>query len=153
MQDNSIGQVSLLFMLQSVLFVALLLIASVFDVKKRIIPDTVCIGVALTGLMIFEPSRLLGCFSAIPFFIAALMNGKIGGGDIKLTAAAGIVLGIGGGIAAMIIGLTAMLLFYAAYAITQRLRKRERKRAFPLAPFLSIGCITAYLISTGGITL
>lgn len=153
MQDNCIGQGSLLFMLQTVLFVSLLMTASVFDVKKRIIPDTVCIGVVLTGLMCFEPSRLLGCFSALPFLIAALMNGNIGGGDVKLTAAAGVVLGIGGGIVAMIIGLTAMLLFYAAYAITQRLRKRERQRAFPLAPFLSIGFITAYLINTGGITL
>lgn len=153
MPDNCIGQGNLLFTFQAVLFIALLMIASVFDVKKRIIPDTICIGVALTGLICFEPSRLLGCLSALPFLIAALVSDKIGGGDIKLTAATGIVLGIEGGIAAMIIGLTAMLLFYAVYAIVQRLRKRERQRAFPLAPFLSIGCITVYLINTGGITL
>ncbi|ACL77077.1 prepilin peptidase [Ruminiclostridium cellulolyticum] len=153
MQDNCIGQGGLLFVLQAALFIALLMTASVFDVKKRIIPDTICIGVVLTGLICFEPSRLFGCFSALPFLVAALMGGKIGGGDIKLTAATGVVLGIGGSIAAMIIGLTAMLLFYAAYAILQRLRKRERQKAFPLAPFLSIGCIAAYLINTGGITL
>lgn len=143
----------MLFMLQGVLFIALLLVASVFDIKKRIIPDKISIVIALTGLICFEPVRLLGCLSALPLLLAALICGGMGGGDIKLMAASGIVLGINGGMAAMIIGLTAMLLFYAAYVIIQRLRKGERQRAFPLAPFLSVGCITAFLINTGGITL
>ena len=143
----------MLFMLQGVLFIALLLVASVFDIKKRIIPDKISIVIALTGLICFEPVRLLGCLSALPLLLAALICGGMGGGDIKLMAASGIVLGINGGMEAMIIGLTAMLLFYAAYVIIQRLRKGERQRAFPLAPFLSVGCITAFLINTGGITL
>ncbi|HEX2925313.1 MAG TPA: A24 family peptidase [Ruminiclostridium sp.] len=153
MPDNCISQDSLPLILQAVLFIALLITASVFDIKKRIIPDTICLAVALTGLIHFDPLKLLGCLSALPFLIAALVSDKIGGGDIKLTASAGIVLGIEGGMAATIIGLTAMLLFYVVYAIIQRLRKRERQWALPLAPFLSIGCITVYLINTGGITL
>ena len=53
----------------------------------------------------------------------------------------------------MVIGLTALLLFYLIYSIVQKLRKRKRQKAFPLAPFLSVGCIAAYFMNVGGITL
>lgn len=146
-------QVNLLFILQGALFVALLVAASVIDIRKRIIPDTICLLIALTGCIFFKPVKLLGMLAALPFLIAALFHGGMGGGDIKLIAASGIVLGIAGGIAASIIGLTAMLLFYAVYSTVQRLRNRKYQRAFPLAPFLSIGCIVIYFINIGGITL
>jgi len=84
---------------------------------------------------------------------ALLSKGGMGGGDIKLMAAAGFVLGFRGGMAAMVMGLAAMLLFYAGCFMVQRLRKRDCPRAFPLAPFLSAGCIAAYFIFQGGITL
>ncbi|OLN30078.1 hypothetical protein DSOL_3210 [Desulfosporosinus metallidurans] len=139
-------------MLQGGIFIVLLLTASVFDVKKRIIPDTICLVVALTGFISFEPMKLFGVLTALPLLLAALIWGGIGGGDIKLMAASGIVLGFRGGMAAMIIGLSAMLLFYTIYAIIQRLRERDRQKAFPLAPFLSVGCIAAYFMN-GGIPL
>lgn len=143
----------MLLLYKGSIFVVLLLVASVIDIKKRIIPDEICILIALTGLIIFEPVKLLGILAALPFLFAALLWGGMGGGDIKLMAASGIVLGITGGIVASVIGLTAMLLFYVVYSIIQRLQGRECQKAFPLAPFLSIGCIAVYLIITGGITL
>lgn len=143
----------MLFLIKGGIFAALLLAASVIDIKKRIIPDTLCLLIAATGLIFFEPVKLLGCLSALPLLAAALIWGGMGGGDIKLMAASGIVLGFKGSIGAMVIGLTAMLLFYAVYSTIQRLRKRECQKAFPLAPFLSIGCIAIYFINTGGITL
>lgn len=136
--------------LQGGLFFALLLAASVTDIKKRIIPDSVCIAVALTGLIGFRSVQLLGILTALPFLIAAVLCGGMGGGDIKLMAAAGFVLGIGGGIAATVIGLASMLLFYAAYRIIAKLRERECPKAFPLAPFLSTGCMAACILKMGG---
>lgn len=145
--------VGVLLLYKSGIFVALLLAASVIDIRKRIIPDEICILIALTGLIFFEPVKLLGILAALPFLLAALFWGGMGGGDIKLMAASGIVLGITGGIMASIIGLTAMLLFYAVYSTIQRLCKRECQKAFPLAPFLSIGYIAIYFMNIGGITL
>ena len=141
------------FLLRDGIFISLLLVASVFDIKKRIIPDTICLAVTITGFICFEPVKLFGILAALPLLLAALVWGGMGGGDIKLMASSGIVLGIRGGIAAMIIGLSAMLLFYAVYTTIQKLRKRERRKAFPLAPFLSIGCIAVYFMNIGGITL
>lgn len=138
---------------QGGLFIALLLTASIFDIKKRIIPDAICLFIALTGLIGFEPVKLFGILAALPILLAALLWGGMGGGDIKLTAAAGFILGFQRGLAAMVISLTTMLLFYFFYSIVQGLRKRERQKAFPLAPFLSVGCIAAYFMNTGGITL
>lgn len=140
-------------LLQGGLFIILLLAASIFDIKKRIIPDAICLFIALTGLIGFEPVRLFGILAALPLLLAALLWSGMGGGDIKLMAAAGLILGFQRGLAAMMIGLTAMLLFYFFYTIVQGLRKRERQKAFPLAPFLSVGCIAAYFMNTGGITL
>ena len=76
----------------AVLFFCLLLAASVWDLRKRIIPDSICLMIALTGLMDFSPVRLLGVLAALPLLIATLYKPEgIGGGDIKLTAAAGMM--------------------------------------------------------------
>jgi len=120
-------------LLQGGVFFTLLLAASVTDIKKRIIPDSVCIAIALTGLIGFQPVQFLGLLTALPFLLAAVLCG-----------------GMGGGIAATVIGLTAMLLFYAVYKAITKARGRECSKAFPLAPFLSIGCVAAYILQIGG---
>lgn len=145
-------QADMPFLFQGGLFIILLLTASVFDIRKRMIPDTVCLLIALTGLIGFQPVKLFGILTALPLLLAAFVWGGMGGGDIKLMTASGIVLGFQRGLAAMVIGLTALLLFYFIYSIIQRLRGRERQKAFPLAPFLSVGCIAAYFMN-GGIIL
>ena len=131
---------------QSGIFFALLFAASVFDIRKRIISDTLCLLIALVGLAALEPARLLGVFTALPLLLAALLWGGMGGGDVKLMAAAGLVLGFWRGMAAMVMGLAAMLLFHALCAVIQKLRGRNVPKAYPLAPFLSLGCLTAYFI-------
>lgn len=83
-----------LLLLQGGLFIALLLTASLWDLRRRIIPDTICVFIALTGLFIFEPTKLSGVFTAVPLLFAALICDGMGGGDIKLMAAAGLVLGL-----------------------------------------------------------
>ena len=80
--------------LQGVLFSSLLLAASYTDIKRREIPDTVCLLLVLTGFMKFSFQNLFGIFVALPFLIAAMFKeNSIGGGDIKLTASVGFALG------------------------------------------------------------
>lgn len=146
MMSSWIGFSNLPLFIQGGIFFALLLLASIFDIKKRIIPDIICLFIAFTGLIYFEPVKLFGILAALPLLIVALLWGGMGGGDIKLMAASGIVLGFTGSIAAMIIGLTAMLLFYVFHVMAQRLRRRECPKAYPLAPFLSLGCLAAYFL-------
>lgn len=139
MQANSI--------LQGVLFSSLLLAASYTDIKRREIPDTVCVLLALTGLLKFSYLNLLGIFIALPFLIAAMFKEKsIGGGDIKLTAAVGFVLGFWKGMYGLIIGLTLLILFYIMLRISSIIRRKQEAKSLsmPLAPFLGIGFLIMY---------
>lgn len=140
---------------QAVFFVSLLAVASAIDIRKRIIPNSVCAGIALAGLICFSPANLFGILTALPLLTAALCKqGGIGGGDIKLAAACGFVLGFAGGTAGLIIGLSAMLLFYAGSRIAGQLtkaRKTTERVSLPMAPFLSIGYIAAYIINFAGL--
>jgi len=133
-------------LLQGGFFAALLGAASAWDINKRIIPDGICLGVALTGLLTFEPIRLFGILAAVPLLLAALIRDGMGGGDIKLVAAAGLVLGLPKSMAAIILGLTVLLVFHAIRYILQKPRGRDVPKAYPLAPFLSLGCLAAYFL-------
>ena len=72
-------QANLPLLFQGGFFIALLLAAK-FDIRKRIIPDAICLAVALTGFIFFEPIKLLGILAALPFLLAALFFGGMGGG-------------------------------------------------------------------------
>lgn len=135
-----------LFLLQGGLFAALLAAASRWDIRKRIIPDTLCLCIALTGLLTFSPVKLLGFLAAMPLLLAALFLGGIGGGDIKLVAAAGLALGFHKSMTAVMLGFSALLVFHTIHTLIQKLRIKNTRNAYPLAPFLSFGYLVAYFI-------
>lgn len=133
-------------LVQGSFFVVLLLAASILDIRKRIIPDSICLGIALTGLLAFEPVKLAGIFAAVLLLIAALFFDGMGGGDIKFMAAAGLVLGFVKCMAALVTGLTILLVFHAGNIIIQKLCGGTAPKTYPLAPFLSLGCLAAYFL-------
>ena len=94
---------------QAVFFALLLCAASVFDLRRRIIPDTLNLAIAASALLCFSPVRLWGLFIALPFLLAAVLWGGIGSGDIKLMAACGLVLGLLKGLLAATAGLSLLL--------------------------------------------
>ena len=120
------------------LFVILLLIASYVDIKKREIPNTICICIGIISLLNFH---VLGILSALPFLICAMINPKnIGGGDIKLAASVGLFLGFWSAIYGIIIALSITTLLHFFHKIYTKISRQEEKRvAVPLAPFLTIG--------------
>jgi len=144
-------------LLQGYYLLLLFIAASVIDIKRREIPDKISIMIALTGLLTFSPVKLLGILIALPFLITAVLcKGRLGGGDIKFMAAAGFALGFEVSVVAVIIGLSASLLYCAGvylYRLIFCIGKRERNMAFPLAPFLSTGCMTAFILQTGGFNI
>lgn len=131
---------------QAVFFITLLCAASVFDLRRRIIPDTLNLAIAATALLCFSWGNLWGITVALPFLLAAVFCGGMGGGDIKLMAACGLVLGLPKGLLATVVGLLLLLLYAAAQRIICKVQGREAENAFPLAPFLSAGCVLAYFI-------
>ena len=99
--------------------------------------------------MNFSYINLLGIFVALPFLIAAVLKeNSIGGGDIKLTASAGIVLGFWKGAYGLIIGLSLLVVFYLLFVLISKIRKKQvaKNLSMPLAPFLGVGFIIMYFI-------
>lgn len=143
-------------LLQAALFAALLLTASVLDIRYRLIPNTICALIGAAGLIQFSPARLPGILTALPLLIAAMGKpDSMGGGDIKLTAAAGLVLGLGAGLSGMALGLALTLLFHGGRLLWARINRSGSAvpAALPLAPFLSLGFLSVYFINFGGTAL
>jgi len=144
--------IPLLIAVQAALFITLLAAASVTDVNNRIVSNNMCALIALTGLINFSPAKLFGILAALPLFIAAVCKeGSIGGGDIKMTAASGVVLGFGGGVAGLTIGLATMLIFITVGKVFSMFQKKNKdvkdiNASLPMAPFLSIGFIAVYIL-------
>jgi leader peptidase (prepilin peptidase)/N-methyltransferase len=138
-----------LLLMKGCLFAILLTTASVYDLRTREIPNWISLALLLTGcLQLHLASALFGLFlTGAPYLIAAMItNGKIGGGDIKLMAACGFVLGAGGGLLQSIIGLTLVLLAAVGIALCNSIPS-AKKTVFPLAPFLSAGGFFAFILT------
>lgn len=132
--------------LRCVLLCYVLILAGAADIATHEIPDAFHLLIAMAGLIGFQPiPALLGFLLVpLPFLIAALKTGKIGGGDVKLMAASGFALGVSGGFWMMFWGLLMALLWNAS------MRKGRKdtslgKNSLPLAPFLAFGCFVVLL--------
>ncbi len=121
--------------LSAILLIGLLAIASYTDLKKREIPDGICIAIGVLSLLNFH---IFGILAALPFFIAAMLEpNKMGGGDIKFTASVGLYLGFFQTLLGAVLGLALSLIFYVLSG--------RKNKAMPLAPFLSIGFVITIL--------
>lgn len=135
----------------SVFLFCALIVISFIDLEHRIIPDSIVIALIIAGIFfnivnteITWLDSLIGFFAAsIPLLIIAMIfKGGMGGGDIKLMAAAGLFLGwrlillslFIASIAGSIIGIGLMVF-----------EKKKRKDAIPFGPFLATGIFTSLL--------
>ena len=128
--------------LQGTLFLIGLMSAAWTDLRHRQIYDLSSIIIAGAGLISFSPAHLLGLLLSVPFLLAS-NRGRGGMGDALLIAASGVLRGGAG----LVLALLLYCLFYLVVVIVRTLRGSERPpESYPLAPFLAVGFITAYII-------
>ena len=141
---------------QAGLFLLLLLAASACDLKRREIPDGLQLAIASLSFLCYAPENLLGVMGALPYLVVALffhgMDG-MGGGDIKLAAATGAVLGLPASLTASIIGLGGFVIYSTLYMKRKGLYGQKGKISFPVGPFLAAGSAAAYFMKIGGLIL
>ena len=130
--------------MQALLFLAALAAASAVDCRKRVIPNSLCLLTAA-----FSPVQLLGPLASLPLLIAALIQPEcMGGGDIKLTAAAGFVLGFWQGFWGLALGLLLAVLYFCITRLYHKIFRRPHaltgRTPLPFGPFLSIGFAALY---------
>ena len=135
--------------MQALLFLAALAAASAVDCRKRVIPNSLCFLTAAAGLISFSPVQLLGPLASLPLLIAALIQPEcMGGGDIKLTAAAGFVFGFWRGFWGLELGLLLAVLYFCLIRLFHKISRRAHdptgRTPLPFGPFLSIGFAVLY---------
>lgn len=132
-------------MIRLALFFLILSLAAVSDIRKRMIPDWMPLLIAGVSLLPTEPVYLTGLLVALPLLVAGITVGGIGGGDIKLTGACGLVLGFERTLAGLLMALSFLLLFHAVRQCVRKIRKvnyvEEKEQAYPLVPFLLLGMV------------
>lgn len=136
------------------LFILMLVACASADINKGIVPDLIVILIAVTGVINFFVTEgftirgltdhLIGavCVSVPMLLITLLVKGAFGGGDIKLTAAAGLFLSWKYVLAGTLLGMF-ISGFYGIYLLL--LKKAEKKSKIKLVPFLAYGLATAAL--------
>lgn len=138
--------------IQAALFLLLLLAVSVCDIRTREIPDCLQFGIAALSLLCFSPVNLAGILGAVPYLVTALFFREgIGGGDVKLVASTGLVLGLSASFAASLLGLSGFILYGSIRTAMKHLTGRRGRSAYPAGPFLSAGAVIVYFMKYGGI--
>lgn len=132
-------------------FCCLLVVMAFIDMDTMEIPDRIHIAIGIIGIiLIFTPDmpfyeRVIGFFlvSVVLLLAAFLSKGGIGGGDIKLMAVSGLVLGWKNIVIGFIIG----AVIAAVYGlILSKGKKENMKKKIPLGPFLAIGMVIALFL-------
>ncbi len=141
------------FLFLAALF-SLLVVIAFIDLEHQIIPDGLVITILVLGachaiyqvLALGTPWHLfaIGFLAAsVPLFILGLVyEGGMGGGDIKLMAAAGVFIGWKLILLSLFIG----ALYAGVFSLLLVLSKKgSMKTAVPFGPFLSLGIVTCTL--------
>jgi len=127
---------------------SILLVISIIDFRHYIIPNGTVIFIGILGIVqvSFDITHwikyLIGFFivSSFLLILAIITKGKLGGGDIKLMATAGLLLGWDKIILALFIGSILGSVIGITLLITKIIK---RNQLIPFGPFLSIGIIIA----------
>ena len=80
-------------MIRLAFFFSALSLAAVMDIRTRTIPDWLVVLVALTSVLPPGTPNFLGVLAGLPLLLAGITIGGIGGGDVKLMGACGLILG------------------------------------------------------------
>jgi len=130
-------------------FISALICVIFIDFEHMIIPDSLNIAIALAGfaatVLSSQPklTHIWGIFIiSVPLLLIAVISrgGAMGGGDIKLMAAAGFYLGW----QPVLVGTFFALLSGGAFGIYKIISEKEKsQRIMPFGPFLAGGAIIA----------
>ncbi len=132
---------------------SVLLVITLIDIRYKIIPNSILIFLMIVGIVYVVLvdqkfiSSIIGFFavSLILFLIAVISNGQMGGGDIKLMAVCGFIIGWQKILVALLIG----SVFGSIIGITLILLKiNKKKQQIPFGPYLSTGVFVAALFGT-----
>ena len=116
------------------------------DIQTHRVKDVASVMILITGFIGITASEIpKHLFSGlliggILFICAVASNNRIGGADVKLSAACSFLLGFQRGMAGLVIGLLSAII---CNLILNR-KSKIKGKAFPLVPYLSVGFMIMY---------
>lgn len=137
-------------LLIALLLISLVIIVSISDLHKMLIPNKVLLLFGMTTFIVrlFIPTipwwdayvgALLGF--GLLYLIAVVSKGGIGGGDIKLFAVLGLFVGVKGVLLTLFLATFLGMLFSLVLII---MRKLKHKQPMPFAPFIGLASLISY---------
>lgn len=134
--------------LRSFVLFSIIVPATVIDLRHKIIPDELNLAGVILGLPLMLESREVLISSIIGFLagggllfvIALLSRGGMGGGDIKLAAVLGLLLGWKQLLVALFLAFVAGSVIGMAMLMLKLARLRE---PIPFGPYLALGAVFA----------
>ncbi len=140
-----------------VIVVSILIAITMIDFDHMIIPDGLVIALAVVGIAyaflvkdVTLIERLIGIVAiSVPLLIfAIIIPDCFGGGDIKMMAAMGIILGWQNTVLAGFIGIVLGGIVGAVILARNRAKGDTERKHMPFGPYLAIGCIVSLLAGT-----
>ena len=135
-------------LLKGIILLQILLYASVSDIQTHEVKDFVSVLIFITGFIGVTLSDIpMMLFSGLAIggvlLICAMVSGnRLGGADVKLSAACAFLLGFSKSIAGLVIGLFLAIICNIYFSH----KNKTKGKAFPLVPYLSIGFMAMYFI-------
>ena len=135
-------------LLKGIILLQILLYASVSDIQTHEVKDFISVLIFITGFIGVTlsdiPMMLLsGLAIGGVLLICAMVSGnRLGGADVKLSAACAFLLGFSKSIAGLVIGLFLAIICNIYFSH----KNKTKGKAFPLVPYLSIGFMAMYFI-------
>ena len=133
-------------LLKGIILLQILLYASVSDIQTHEVKDFISVLIFITGfigatlsdipMMLFSGLVIGG----VLLICAMVSRNRLGGADVKLSAACAFLLGFSKSIAGLVIGLFVSVI---VNLIIQK-QKKLKNQPFPLVPYLSIGFMLMY---------
>lgn len=135
-------------LLKGIILLRILLYASVSDIQIHEVKDFISVLIFITGFIGVTLSDIpMMLFSGLAIggvlLICAMVSGnRLGGADVKLSAACAFLLGFSKSIAGLVIGLFLAIICNIYFSH----KNKTKGKAFPLVPYLSIGFMAMYFI-------
>ena len=135
-------------LLKGIILLQILLYASVSDIQTHKVKDFISVLIFITGFIGVTLSDIpMMLFSGLAIggvlLICAMVSGnRLGGADVKLSAACAFLLGFSKSIAGLVIGLFLAIICNIYFSH----KNKTKGKAFPLVPYLSIGFMAKYFI-------
>lgn len=132
-------------MIRRLLFAAVLIYASVTDIRTRTVPVHVLLFLFVIGLIGISLSSFTWALIVfVLLFSTAMVFPDFGGGDVKFGAMCAFVMGNSKVLSALLLGLLASIPAITFYCSVKH--KPIKGTSFPLVPFISLGCLIMILI-------